>query len=486
MKYYIGIDIGTTSTKAVAFSEEGEIIAVHSIAYQIYHPSPDRSEQNPDEIFEAVINCMAELTAKLPPGIPLLVAFSSAMHSLIAVDINGRPTTGCIIWADNRSGKIAESLRSTALGKEFYYATGVPVHAMSPFCKLLWLKQNEPGIFSNAHKFIGIKEYVFFRIFGKYIIDTSLASATGLLNIHTLQWDDSILSYIGLHRGQLSMVTGAAHSEILPAPANLFQKRLAILENVPFVIGGSDGGAANLGSGAAKEGSIAVTVGTSSAIRMITTGIYIDPLMRTFCYHLKDKTYITGGAGNNGAVVIQWLKDSLLKTSESFDELFSQAATIPAGCDGLIFIPYILGERAPVWNADAKGVFFGLDITHTKAHLIRAAMEGVIYCIYSIGKILTGNNDHKEIHASGGFTKNPLWLQILSDVFNCRVCVSGAAESSASGAVMIGMEALGITRVWEPAISAVYEPDLHTHVLYKNQCEKSERIYDLLKNEMGS
>jgi len=485
MNYYIGIDIGTTSTKAVAFSANGEVLAKEAIGYAIQHPQPECSEQDPDEIFEAVINSISKITTTLYNHTPVLVSFSAAMHSILAVDRTGKPLTPCIIWADNRAGDIAEQLRKSSLGNDFYHATGVPVHAMSPLCKLLWMKENNEPVFRQAHKFIGIKEYIFFRLFGKYLVDTAIASATGLLNIHTLEWDENILDYVGLRQQQLSEVTTATHKEFLdeknkPGVDGLLTK----LAGTAFIIGGSDGALANLGSGATDENSMAITIGTSSAVRVVTRSVHTDEQMRTFCYHLAGNSYIIGGASNNGAVVLQWLKDTLLQTSDTHEQLFREASEIEAGCNGLLFVPYILGERAPVWNSGAKAVFFGLDITHTRAHLIRSAMEAVVYCVYSIGKILMENRTITEIHATGGFTQSPLWLQMLSDTFNCTVRVSEAVESSALGAVKIGMAAMGIVNSALPKTTQTYTPDKYTHQIYIEQAARMQRIYEILKKEM--
>src|ERR1700737_883280 len=158
MNYYIGVDIGTTSVKAVAFSATGDVIGSQSVSYTTQHPAPDRSEQDPDEIVRAVSDCINKVTTGLLPSIPAMVSFSSAMHSFLAVDKEGSPLTPCIIWADNRAGAIAQELCKTGRGAVFYQATGVPIHAMTPLCKLIWLKQQEPEIFREASKFIGIKE----------------------------------------------------------------------------------------------------------------------------------------------------------------------------------------------------------------------------------------------------------------------------------------------------------------------------------------
>ena len=487
MTYYIGIDIGTTSTKAVAFSENGDVIARETIGYAILHPQANFSEQHPDEILEAVVESIGKITAALGGNSPVFISFSAAMHSLLAVDEHVQALTNCIIWADNRAAEIGDDLRLSSQGLAFYHDTGVPVHAMSPFCKLIWYKENMPAVFKAAHKFIGIKEYIFKKLFGKYLVDTAIASATGLLNIHTLQWDEAILQYTGVRKAQLSEVVNATHKEyLLPDSPYFIDPRLQHIIQSAFIIGGSDGGLANLGSGAVTKHSMAISIGTSSAVRMVTAEVYTDNYMRTFCYHMANHLYIIGGASNNGAVVLQWLKDSLLQTTDTHEQLFEQAASIAPGCNGLLFVPYILGERAPVWNAHAKGVFFGLDITHTKAHMIRAVIEGVIYSVYSIGKVLMEKRTVTEIHATGGFTQSPFWLQMLCDMFNCTVMVSGAVETSAFGAVKMGMQAMGSNNQWLPKTTETYEPDGLLHQIYLRQFEKMERIYEVLKTEMGN
>ncbi|MFT3935142.1 MAG: gluconokinase [Chitinophagaceae bacterium] len=487
MNYYIGIDIGTTSTKAVAFAENGDIIARETIGYAIHHPQPNYSEQNPDEILEAVINSIYKITTSLSKDNPLLISFSAAMHSIMAVDEKGNLLTNCIIWADNRACEIADQLRATQTGIDFYHKTGVPIHAMSPFCKLLWFKENQFQLFSKTARFIGIKEYIFYKIFGKYIVDTQMASATGLLNINSLQWDETILAYTGVSAQHLSEVVDSTQQTYLTTQSNYFEdKRLKQVLKTAFIIGGSDGALANLGSDAITPNVMAISIGTSCAVRVATNGVYTDEKMRTFCYHLYNNQYIVGGAGSNGAIVLQWLRDNILQSKEAYEQFFQQANTIPAGCDGLIFIPYLLGERAPIWNSHAKGVFFGLDITHTRAHMVRAAMEAVIYHVYSIGKVLMENNHITEIQATGGFTQNPIWLQTLCDMFNCTVLVSGAVESSAAGAVKLGMKSLSIEKKWTLQTTERYEPDALQHQTYLQQFEKFERIYGILKAEMSN
>lgn len=485
MNYYLGVDIGTTSVKAVAFSTKGEVLNRQQIAYPMQHPTPDRSELDPEEIVRAVCDCINRVVAVLQTSLPVLLSFSSAMHSLLVVDALNRPLTACMIWADNRAGAIADFLRNSEQGRAFYRSTGVPVHAMTPLCKLLWLREAAPAIFNRADKFIGIKEYVFLRLFSQGVVDTPIASATGLLNSKSLEWDEDILRYVGIGVDRLSRVVAPGYVFSYDGEKAELSVRLSIPPGTLIVTGSSDGASANLSTGATGDHIMAITIGTSGAARMIVRGAQTDGQMRTFCYHVQKNSYILGGASNNGAVVIQWLKEKLLQTEEDFGQLFALAATVGAGSEGLLFIPYILGERAPIWNSNARGIYFGLGISHGRPHLIRAAMEGVVYCLYSIGKVLMENKEIRELHATGGFTRSPLWLQMLADVFNIKVLVFGEDESSALGAVVTGLEAMGRRFSFPPPVLATYEPDAAAHAVYRKGWEQFTRLYRLVEGEFS-
>jgi gluconokinase len=484
MDYFIGVDIGTTSTKTVAFSAEADILASRSVGYSIQHPQADRSEQDPNEIFEAVITGIRSVITARPGDHPVLVSFSAAMHSLIAVDRLGKPLTACIIWADNRASAIADRIHEEGMASSWYEDSGVPVHAMSPLCKLIWLRENQPALFKATDRFIGIKEFIFHRLFGVYVVDTSVASATGLLDIRQLQWHSPLLDYAGLLKEQLPALVAPSAQFQLPVDSPFLRGVLSVLSDTKFIIGGSDGGLANLGSGATGKNNMAVSIGTSSAARIVADKPYLDPQMRTFCYHLNKDSYIIGGAGNNGAVLLQWLRESLLKTDTGIGALLSEAATVAPGAEGVRVLPYVLGERAPIWDAHAKAAFIGFDVRHNRAHLVRAAMEAIVYSVYGTGRILTEQAKITHIHATGGFTQTPAWVQILADVFNCRVLVSDAVEASALGAVMVGLDALGLPAFQTSLSTKEYLPDESAHSIYLQGFEKMEKLYRLLQNEM--
>jgi gluconokinase len=475
MEYFIGIDIGTTSVKSIAFSRQGKVIAEQSRTYPIRHPFPDWSEQDPEEICKALFQTVENILQELSPHIPVLFSFSSAMHSLIAVDSEGTALSPSIIWADNRAAAYAERIHSENKAWALYSRTGLPVHAMSPFCKLLWLKENQRDLFDQAFKFVGIKEYVFFQLFGIWAVDTSLAAATGLMNMDTRQWDPWILEQIGISPERLSVIVET--NKIYYSPIGFIS-----LKNIPFVIGGSDGAMANLGA-TDEAGTLVVTVGTSSAARLIVPEPYLDPGMRSFCYYLQQGSWLVGGASNNGGVILQWLQEDFFRSKEKVYDFLERAAAVKPGSEGLIFIPYLLGERSPVWNAHARGVLFGLQIRHGQAEMIRATLEAVIYCLFGMSQPLFEQAEIRKIYATGGFARNELWLQILADAFNLPVSVCETVENSAWGAAKCGMQAIGITVSEKTAVNKTYYPDASVHPIYANGFNQFQRLYDLLKDE---
>jgi gluconokinase len=306
-------------------------------------------------------------------------------------------------------------------------------------------------------------------------MDVSMASATGLMNAGTLQWDPWILEQTGISASRLSGIVGI--DKIFKAP-RLFPS----LQRVPFVIGGSDGAMANLGA-SNDPGSLVVTIGTSGAARLIVNKPHIDPGMRTFCYYIHNQQWLLGGATNNGGIVLQWLQENFFHSGKTIVDFLKQASAVDPGSGGLIFLPYLLGERAPIWNASAKGVLFGLDINHGQAHMVRASLEAVVYCLYGISQPLSEQAEIKNIYATGGFARNELWIQILADVFNLPVMICETIENSAWGAVKCGIQALGIAFPEEDKISKSYLPDSSAHAVYQKGFKKFQRLYDLVKEE---
>jgi len=475
MEYFIGIDIGTTSVKAVAFSREGYPLYELSVPCSTVHPFPGWSEQDPEEIYALVRRSVENILQKFAPRLPEIFGFSCAMHSLIVMDGTDQAITPALIWADNRAASHADAIHHQKKASGFYQKTGLPVHAMSPLCKILWIRENQPDVFRRAKKFIGIKEYVFHRLFGEYLMDLSMASATGLLNGQDLQWDEEILQYCTVRWEQLPSLVETSH--VLYGP-----KDFPSLKKIPFVFGGSDGAMANIGS-TGEEGSLVVTIGTSSAARLILGKRTLDESMRTFCYHIKKDQWLVGGASNNGGIVMQWLQENILCSGKTMEEFLDLGFSARPGADGLIFLPYLLGERAPLWNASAKGIFFGLRIEHRQASVIRAALEGVIYCLYSISQPLLEKAAVKQVYATGGFARNAQWVQMAADYFNLPVHLTETVENSAWGAAKWAMQATGFPVPLSGKVSKTFIPDTLKHEIYQQNNARAGRLYSLLKEE---
>ena len=446
----IGVDIGTTSTKAVLFNKKGETLYRHGVEYPLHTPAPGTAEQDPEEIFHAVIGCIKEVTSHTNENIRF-VSFSSAMHSLILVDKNDQPLTPSITWADNRSADWAEKIKSDYNGMEIYRRTGTPIHPMSPLVKLAWLQHDHPNLFSKAAKFISIKEFVFHRLFGKYVVDYSIASATGMFNLENLAWDEEALKVAGVTKDQLSLPVSTTESLVgLKAE---YTDMLGLSEETPFIVGASDGVLSNLGVNAIEPGVVAVTIGTSGAIRAVTDRPVTDPKGRIFCYALTDKHWVIGGPVNNGGMIFRWVRDELASAEvevaerlgkDPYEVLTDIAAKVVPGSEGLLFHPYMAGERAPLWNAKARGSFFGLGMHHKKEHMIRAVLEGIVMNLYTVLLALEELiGSPKKVQATGGFARSELWRQMLADIFDQEVEIPESFESSCLGAVVLGMYGQG-------------------------------------------
>jgi gluconokinase len=486
--YFLGVDIGTTSTKVIAFAADGHILVQHQKGYPIQHPQPDWSEQDPDEILQVVLELIALVQAETRLQATLQgLSFSAAMHSLMAVDIAGKPLTQLMIWADNRSASTADALRNSAQGMSVYQATGTPIHAMTPLCKLAWLRDHQPGLFPQAHKFIGIKEYIVYYLTGRYAVDHSIASATGLFDIHTFDWNPQALRVAGIATAQLSDLVSIFHKEyLLPGVA----AQLGIATTVPLVIGASDGCLANVGAGAVAPDRLSVTIGTSGAVRTGIPQPWTDAHMRTFCYVLTSDLFIAGGGMNNGGIIAEWLHQNFFPEIANFEDLIPLAETIPPGSDGLVFLPYLLGERAPVYNAHAKGVYFGITIQHTQAHFVRATLEGIALAIYHTGKALLDEFPGlATLYVSGGLARSAFVVQLLADVYGKKTLVTETVESSAYGAVIVGWKALGLLEGWPTATPADIpqeaEPDMQKHQVYQQLFARYTRLYHALQSEFA-
>ncbi|MFZ4452859.1 gluconokinase [Salibacterium aidingense] len=449
----IGLDIGTTSTKSLAYDTEGEIWAEVEREYPLYSPDPAWKEQDPEEILEAVEKTLASVinTVQNKGAVVAGVGFSAAMHSLLALDGEGKILTNAVTWADQRSVKEAEELKESG-GHDIYLRTGTPIHPMSPLTKLMWFQKYQPDVCEKAAKWISIKEYIIYQLFDRFIVDHSIASATGLFELQTKQWDEGALRTAGIREDQLSELVPTTY--ILRGLQESAAARLNLPKETPFIAGASDGVLANIGAGAIEPGQVACSIGTSGAIRTVVNEPAVDPKGRIFCYELMENQWVIGGPINNGGIAFRWIKDQLFpeqkdeadgKGNSRYEELTARAETIKPGADGLLFLPYLIGERAPFWDSDTKGVFFGLTLSHGRDHMVRSVLEGVMYQMYSVViALIEAGVKPTEYRAGGGFARSELWRQMMADIFEEEIVIPESHQGSCFGAAWLAMKSLNI------------------------------------------
>ncbi|MGZ3676642.1 MAG: gluconokinase, partial [Ktedonobacterales bacterium] len=381
------------------------------------------------------------------------VGLSAAMHSLLPLNAWGRPMANAMIWMDVRAAPQAEELWSTPEGKALYERTGTPIHAMSPLSKLLWLRQNQPEIFERAARFISLKEWVWHYWFNVWEVDTSIASATGLFNLREHTWDAEALRIAGISAEQLSLLVPTTFRRTNVNERMLLEAGLS--DETTFVIGASDGVLANLAAGVISNEQMVLTIGTSCAVRSGTTTPVTDPATRSFCYVLGDNHFIAGSPSNNGGIVLDWLYHKVLSsgilstTAHAMDALVTEARD--ARDDDLLCLPYIAGERGPLWNAGASGVFLGLRLEHTGAHLMRAAIEGILFNSYWMASSLFAGLGRPARIIASGKVLNEEWIrQLAADIYSMPVAAIGEVDASTLGAALIANIGCGLLN-WEEA-----------------------------------
>ena len=489
--YVLGIDIGTGSCKGLAINLRGEKLADSNSFYSIRNNQPGFAEQDPEVIWSAFENCIKNILSKMKHA-PISVSFSSAMHGVMLISKENKPLTPLIIWADKRSEDIATALRKKEISKKIYTATGTPIYSMTPLCKIMWFKKNDPKLFKKTARFVSIKEFIWFRLFNEWKVDNSIASATGLFNIHTFKWNKPSLELCGISPSQLSEIvpTVFTRSDLSKDAAHF----LNITKEIAFCIGANDGCLANLGSFVLKKGEAALTIGTSGAVRVTGPKPIADFNSMLFNYILDESTYITGGPVNNGGIVIKWLFKIFLNIEspgiEDYENLFKKITTVPPGSNGLIFLPYLLGERAPIWDAKASALFFGIHYRHTQNHFLRAAVEGVCFAIKDILQPIEKKSGIiRQLNISGGFINSPVWLQIMADITCKKLCLIEKDDASALGAAMLAMKQLKLIKNYQelkPKTKFTISPHKKNAEIYEFNFAIYKQLYGSLQKKMDA
>lgn len=487
MPVFIGLDLGSSSARAVAFNEALEPICFSQKQYPMFFPRPGWAEQDPHLILDGCVKALSGTAAKLK-DLGLLddmkaIGVSGFMHSSMAVNHDGAPLTPLLPWADQRTASQATSIACKHGNEALYFRTGCPVHTTYVPCKIRWFKETMPDVAGRAWRFMSAKEWVVGQITGSYVCDRGIASGAGLLNMESRGWDELALRAAGVEPDELNPLVEP--TSVAGEIGAQMAASTGLPEGVPVVVGSSDAAMSSLGSGAASIGQIAAMIGTSGAVRMAVDRPMMDEAMRCWCYYLADGRWILGGATNNGGNVLGWFKDLMaVREPISYDDLLALAQDAPAGASGLIFLAFLAGERAPGWNANARGVLLGLALSHGASHIARSILEGTVFQLHGTYAALKRLVDVPGgIVASGGFAKSQLWLEILASVLSTEVEVPELLEGSAAGAAALAMVSTGYEKGldWTARVrrgSRVIHPKPEEELRYRRTLDVYYKAYD--------
>jgi len=439
----IGLDLGTTSCKAVVMDAAGRTVATASEAYDLLVPRPGWAEQDVLVIKDSVTRSLRSV-AESSPVAPTGISFSGAMHSCFPVDAYGAPLANAMTWADNRAAGLEPAARDEVDVPALYARTGCPVRSTYHPIRLRWWTEEAPDVARRARRFVSLKDWVLHYLTGIWATDLGLASTTGLLDMTGLAWDPEALRVARIGPEALpalvsssavvgGLTAGAAAATGLPA-------------GLPVIAGGSDGGMANLGTGISTPGQAVLSVGTSGAVRQLRDRPWLDRYERTWCYLLDEGRWFIGGAINNGGLALAWARTTLypeLTPADGFRRLAAEAGAVPAGAGGVFVLPYFTGERSPSWTPNDPAMVYGLRLEHGRGHIARAAMEGVAHCLADVWAVLPPPAASGDVtRLTGGITRTPVWAQILADVVGVPLMALDVADASAIGAALLGLRAL--------------------------------------------
>ncbi|MFO7166435.1 MAG: xylulokinase [Chloroflexota bacterium] len=455
MSLLIGLDIGTSGAKALLCDADGRVLATATAEYPLHTPQPLWSEQDPADWWRGARQALREVVARAGGDAARIagLGLTGQMHGAVFLDAEGQVIRPALLWNDQRTAAECEEITARVGAARLIELAGNPALTGFQAPKILWLRNHEPANYARVAQVLLPKDYIRLMLTGERASDASDAAGTLLLDLRSRDWSDEILEKLEIPREWLPpvyegpQVAGRLRPEVaadLGLPAGL-----------PVAAGGGDNAAAAIGTGIVRAGVVSSSIGTSGVIFAHSDAIALDPQGRlhTFChdvpgqYHLMAVTLAAGGS-------FQWFRRMLTlqnlrptPTQLSYDDLTAMAATVPPGAEGLVFLPYLSGERTPHLDPLARGAFVGLTARHTAAHLARAVMEGVVYSMRDGLEIMRGLGlQIEQIRVTGGGARSPLWRQMQADIYGAEVATLGAEEGPAYGAALLAGVAAGVFR----------------------------------------
>ena len=494
-KFILAHDLGTTGNKASLFDSQGQVRSSSFYGYQTEYPRPNWVEQNPEDWWQAICVTTRQLlsSAKVPPKQIACIVFSGQMMGCVAVDRNARPLRNAIIWADTRAMAEAQNIIDRVGMESAYQITGHRASASYSGAKIMWVRNHQPDLFAQSHKFLHAKDFIVARLTGKFVTDYSDASGMNLYDLRTRDWSPVMLNAFDLDPALLPEIH--ASTDVVGEVSDRAAEEVGLAPGTPVVIGGGDGSCAAVGAGVVRENSAYTYIGSSSWIGITTKEPIYDPSMRTFTWaHLVPGMFSPTGTMQAAGGSYQWLRDTFcIQEKEAAErlqvspyELMNlQAEQSKPGANGLLFFPYLLGERSPRWNPNARGAFFGLGMSHTRADIIRATLEGITLNLRVILQAFQQQGAHiGAMRVIGGGANGRVWRQIMADIYRLPILRPALlAEATSFGAALAGGIGVGIFKDFSLAeeltpIVDVLQPNPALGALYENLYRVFNHAYD--------
>ncbi len=484
----IGLDVGTSGTKAVAMNTRGDLLASSLREYPLHSPKPNWAEQDPADWQKAALEVLSELAAKVKPQDVVAIGLTGQMHGSVFLDAENKVLRPALLWCDQRTADQCAAITEKAGGEEALVAM-VANPALTGFTapKILWLRDNEPALFEKTKKVLLPKDYIRWVLTGEYATDVADASGTLLFDVRNRCWHTGLISLLQLDAGILPRayegpeITG----QLLPAIA----RKTGLPVGIPVVAGGGDQAAGGVGCGIVRPGIVSSSLGTSGVVFAFSEDVTVDPNGRvhTFCHAVPGKWHVMGVMLSAGGA-LQWFRNTLCREEQdkaaatgrdAYEYITEAAAAVPPGAEGLVFLPYLTGERTPHKDPYAKGAFIGLSLRHTKAHMARAVMEGVAFGMRDSLDIMRVMGISLAVsRASGGGARSALWRQILADTGRIEIARINVEEGPAYGAAILAGVGGGCYATVEEACDAIIREVDRTKIN-----EENARHYDLYLEE---
>jgi xylulokinase len=490
-QYVLAHDLGTTGNKASLYDGDGRLLGSAFYAYDTYFDHTGWAEQNPEDWWAAVCTSTKQLLAEADvQGSEIAcIVFSGQMMAAVPLDEHARPLRRAIIWADQRSVAQQEAVAERIAPERVYRITGHRLSASYSLTKILWIRDHQPDIYRRTHKFTHAKDSMVARLTGVFVTEPSDASSMNLYDLDTGTWSGDILDAAGLDGDKLTDIAPSTH--IVGGVLASVAQDVGVAAGTPVVIGGGDGSCAAVGAGVIGEGAAYNYVGSSSWIAIATPKPIYDPQLKTFTFaHLVPGMMMPTGTMQAAGASYQWTRDQLapveveaakaLKISP-YELMNLTADRSPAGANGLLFLPYLMGERSPRWNPRARGAFIGLTIRHTRADMIRAVLEGITFNLRVIFDAFTTQGARIDsMRVIGGGARGRFWNQMMADIYGVPVQRLAVLEEATSmGAAVAGGVGVGLYKDW----SIIHQMNQIADTLHPRQAEAARyaRLYPVFE-----